>query len=130
MNVYRKVLLVQLIMFSVFFVMGGYTIVEHFFRADYPWINFILLGLLLAAGVYGFQMYRKKDDRVCVITQKEVSLIRYLLYGYFLFYVLDIILPSVVPSIDRNLLAIVTGIILMGIAVYGIILQLRILKVK
>ena len=130
MNVYRKVLMVQLIMFSVFFVMGGYTIIEHFFRADYPWINFILLGLLLLAGIYGFQMYRKKDDRVCVITQQEVTVIRYLLYGYFLFYVLEIILPSIIPSIDRNILAIVTGIILMGIATYGIILQLRILKVK
>jgi hypothetical protein len=128
MNVYRKNLIVQLLLFIIFIVMGAYTIVEFYLRADYPWIGFILLGLLLSVGVYGFYLYRKPDQRVCIITEKEMLYLRYLLYGYFIVYVIDMILPSIIQTINQGILTLITGILLILIAMAGTIIQLRVLR--
>ncbi|MDY0294276.1 MAG: hypothetical protein RBQ71_00540 [Acholeplasmataceae bacterium] len=130
MNVYRKSLLVQLMLFLVFIVMGGYTILEFYYRQEYPWIGYILLGFLLAVGGLGFYLFKKKDQTVCVITEKEMLVIKYLLYGYFLVYVLEMILPSIIKTINLEILTLVSGISLILIALVGTVIQLRILKHK
>lgn len=129
MKVYRKSLVIQLLLFIVFFLMGGYVIVEHFLAATNQWIGFVLLGLLVVFGILGFYLYKKGDQRVSVITEKEMKLIKYLLYGYFGVYILEIFLGTV-KSLDKDLIAIATGSILMIIALYGIFIQYRILKIK
>jgi hypothetical protein len=129
MNVYRKSLLVQFLLFIVFFIMGANVIINHYFRESLPWLGYVLLGLLVAFGVVGFMFYKKQDTRVCVITQKELNLIRYLLYGYFFFYILQMVLSNV-EAIDQMILNVSTGIMLMGLAAYGTWIQYKILRVK
>jgi len=129
MNVYRKSLMIQFLLFIVFFIMGANVIVNHYFRESLPWLGYVLLGLLVAFGVVGFMLYKKQDNRVSVITQKELNLIRYLLYSYFFFYILQMVLSSV-ESIDKMLLNVSIGIILMGLALFGVWVQYKILRVK
>lgn len=129
MNVYRKSLMVQFLLFIVFFIMGANVIVNHYFRESLPWLGYVLLGLLVAFGVIGYMLYKKQDNRVCVITQKELNLIRYLLYSYFFFYILQMVLSSV-ESIDKMLLNVSIGIILMGLAAFGAWVQYKVLRVK
>ncbi|HBG32423.1 MAG TPA: hypothetical protein DEG42_05445 [Acholeplasmataceae bacterium] len=129
MNVYRKSLLVQFLLFIVFFIMGANVIINHYFRESLPWLGYVLLGLLVAFGVIGYMLYKKQDNRVCVITQKELNLIRYLLYSYFFFYILQMVLSSV-ESIDKMLLNVSIGIILMGLAAFGAWVQYKVLRVK
>lgn len=128
MNVFRKSLIVQLLLFVVFIIMGGYTILEFYLRADYPWIGYILLGFLLLVGALGFYIFRKEDKSICVITEKEMLMIRYLLYGYFFIYVLEMILPSLIKSVNQEILTIVAGILLVIIASVGTFIQLNVLK--
>lgn len=130
MNVYRKSLMVQLLLFIVFFIMGGYTILEFYFRATYPWIGYILLGFLVLVGFLGFYLYKRQDQSICIITEKEMMTMRYLLYGYFLVYVLEMILPSIIKTINQEVLAITSGALLMVIAIIGTVLQVKILKIK
>lgn len=129
MNVYRKSLVIQFLLFIVFFIMGANVIVNHYFRESLPWLGYVLLGLLVAFGVFGFMLYKKEDTRVSVITQKELTLIRYLLYGYFFVYILQMVLSSV-ESIDKALLNISVGVILMSVSLVGAVIQYKILKVK
>ena len=108
--------------------MGGYTIVEFYFRAEYPWIGYILLGILLLVAGLGFYLFKKDDKRVCVITEKEMTSIRYLLYGYFIVYVIEMILPSLIKTINLEFLTVTTGVVLILIAIVGTVIQLNILK--
>ena len=128
MNVFRKTLIVQLLLFIVFIVMGGYTIFEYYYRQDYPWIGYILLGFLLAVAIIGFYLFRKEDKSVCVITEKEVLMIRYLLYAYFFIYVLKMILPSLIKTINQEIVTLIAGGLLIIIAVWGTLIQVGILK--
>ncbi len=128
MNVFRKTLIVQLLLFIVFIVMGGYTIFEYYYRQDYPWIGYILLGFLLAVAIIGFYLFRKEDKSVCVITEKEVLMIRYLLYAYFFIYVLKMILPSLIKTINQEIVTLIAGGLLIIIAVWGTLIQVDILK--
>lgn len=129
MNVYRKSLMIQFLLFTVFFVMGAFVILEHFLSESLPWIGIALLVFLIIFGIYGFMLYKKEDQRVSVITQKELKTLKYLLYGYFAVYVLEVFLSNS-DSIDKDLLSIGIGIVLMGIACVGGFIQYRILKVK
>jgi len=129
MNVYRKSLMIQFLLFTVFFVMGAFVILEHFLSKSLPWIGIALLVFLIVFGIYGFMLYKKEDQRVSVITQKELKTLKYLLYGYFAVYVLEVFLSNS-DSIDKDLLSIGIGIVLMGIACVGGFIQYRILKVK
>lgn len=128
MNVFRKSLIVQLLLFIVFIVMGGYTIFEFYFRQDYPWIGYILLGLLLVVGGIGFYLFKKEDKSVCIITEKEVLMIRYLLYAYFFIYVLEMILPSLIKNINQEMVTLIAGGLLIIIALWGTLIQVAILK--
>ena len=129
MNVYRKSLMIQFLLFIVFFVMGAFVIAEHFLSESLPWIGFVLLAFLVIFGVYGIMLYKKEDLRVSVITQKELKTLKYLLYAYFAVYILEVFL-STNENIDQELKAIGIGAVLMGIALTGAIIQYRILRVK
>jgi polyferredoxin len=109
--------------------MGAFVILEHFLSKSLPWIGIALLVFLIVFGIYGFMLYKKEDQRVSVITQKELKTLKYLLYGYFAVYVLEVFLSNS-DSIDKDLLSIGIGIVLMGIACVGGFIQYRILKVK
>ncbi|PKK98573.1 MAG: hypothetical protein CVV57_06480 [Tenericutes bacterium HGW-Tenericutes-2] len=130
MNVYRKSLVIQLLLFIVFFIMGANLIVGAYLGATMGWINYVLLGVLIAFAVFGFVLYKKEDPRIVVMTPKEMNLIKYLLYGYFFVYIVHMILPSILTTVDQKMLSLVVGIILMGIASYGVNMQLRLLKQK
>lgn len=130
MNVYRKSIVVQLLLFIVFAMMGAYTIIEHFLRAQYPWMGYILLGTLIACGALGFYLFKRPDNRICVMTEKDMLFMRYLLYGYFAVYVTDMLLPSLIKTINLNVLNVTAGILLMIIAFVGIAFQLKILEIK
>lgn len=130
MNVYRKSVVVQLLLFIVFALMGGYTIIEHFLRAQYPWMGYILLGTLIGFGILGFYLFKRPDNRTCVMTEKEMLLMRYLLYGYFVVYVSEMILPSLIKTINLNILTVTAGVFLVIIACVGIAFQLKILEIK
>lgn len=130
MNVYRKNLIVQLLLFIVFIVMGAYTILEFYLRADYPWIGYILLGLLLLVGACGVYLYKKPGTEVCVITEKEMLYLRYLLYGYFIVYVVEMVLPSLIQTINQEILTMITGTLLILIALVGTFIQLRVLRTE
>lgn len=130
MNVYRKSLIVQLLLFIVFIIMGGYIILEYYLRADYPWIGYILLGFLVLVAGLGFYIFKRQDQSVCVITEKEMLTLRYLLYGYFFVYVIEMILPSLIKTINQEVLTIVSGVLLMLIAITGSVIQFNILKIK
>ncbi|MDI6453582.1 hypothetical protein [Peloplasma aerotolerans] len=129
MKVYRKSLFIQFLLFIVFFLMGGNVILTHYFRESLPWLPYVLLGILVFFGVVGFILYRKEDPRISIITEQEVKTIRYLLYGYFFVYILQMVLSNV-AAIDKDLLNIGTGILLMGIALYGAWIQYKVLRVK
>jgi hypothetical protein len=129
MNVYRKSLVIQLLLFIVFFIMGANLIVGAYLGATMGWINYVLLGVLIAFAVFGFVLYKKEDPRIVIMTPKEMNLIRYLLYGYFFVYIVHMILPSII-TVEPKMLSLVVGIILMGIATYGVNMQLRLLKQK
>jgi polyferredoxin len=129
MKVYRKSLIIQLMLFMVFFIMGAYVIAEYYLLSSNRWLGYVLLGVLLSFGIFGFYFYKKGNQDVSVITEKEMKTIKYLLYGYFGVYILEIFL-STVNSINQEMLAIAVGVILTAIAIYGIFIQYRILKVK
>ena len=127
MNVYRKSLVVQIMLFMIFFIIGANVIINYYLRESMPWIAYVVVVLLVAFGVLGFVIYRKPDDRVSVITPKEMKTIRYMLYGYFFVYIMQMILASL-GTIDLAILNITVGVILMLIALYGMFLQYRIIK--
>ena len=129
MNVYRKSLVVQMMLFMIFFIIGANVIINHYLRESMPWIAYIIVGLLVVFGVLGFVYYRKPDERVSVVTPKEMKIIRYMLYGYFGIYILQMILSSV-GTINLEILNITVGVVLMLIAVYGMYIQYRIIKNK
>ncbi len=129
MNLPRKSLMVQFILFIVFFFMGANIIGNLFLAEKYPWITYIVLALLVIGTIIGFLNYRKNDPRMVVITEVEVNLLKYLLYGYFITYIINMFASSFVPS-ARVPIGVITGIILMIIAGFGIIIQIRILRTK
>lgn len=129
MTLPRKSLMVQFILFIVFFFMGANTIGNLFLGAKYPWLTFVVLGILVIGTGIGFLYYRKDDKRMVVITEKEVNLLKYLLYGYFLVYIINMFAASFAPDF-RLVIGVITGIVLMMIAGFGIIIQIRILKTR
>ncbi|MBU1093390.1 MAG: hypothetical protein KKH01_02895 [Firmicutes bacterium] len=132
MNVYRKSLVVQLMLFGVFFLIGANVILTHYLSETMPWLTYVIISLLVVGGVLGFIIYKRPDTRISVVTPKEMSMLRYLLYGYFFFYILQMILSSVQVIKDSylDLLNIATGSILMLIALYGGFTLYKILKIK
>ena len=96
-----------------------------------PWIGYVLIAVLVGLGVIGFRIYRKKDETISIVTQQEMKTVRYLLYGYFIVYILQLILSSI-QSMEAYLeiINLATGSILMLIALYGGYMQYKIIKIK
>ncbi len=130
MNVYRKSLVVQLMLFIIFFIIGANVIVNHYLRESAPWIAYVIVALLVAFGVLGFIIYKRPDTRVSIVTPREMKVLRYILYGYFFIYIVQMILSSRVVGSNLTLLNISVGVILMLIALYGIYLQYKIIRIK
>jgi MFS family permease len=129
MNLERKNLVVQLILFCVFFLMGANILLGVFLSDKIPWFSYVMLILLVIGVVFGFMYYRKKDDRTVVVTEKELNILKYLLYGYFLVYIAQMFLPSLFKD-NVDLISIISSILLMLIALVGVIIQVKILQVK
>lgn len=129
MQAYRRSFLVQMILFGIFFLMGGNIILDFYLGAQLPWLNLVVLVLLIGMGVFGFVMYRKNDQSVVIVTQQEINTLKYLLYGYFIIYLGHIILSGV-AGVPQELLTLVVGVLLMGSALYGLYLHYKILRTK
>ncbi len=132
MKVYRKSLVVQLLLFIMFFAMGAYTLGIHYLGKAHPWIVYVIFGLLVALGIVGFIIYKSSDNTVVAITEKELKTIRYLIYGYFAVYLLQMIISSRFDGkVDTlEIIALVSGVLLMTIAIIGVFLQYRVLRLK
>jgi len=129
MNIYRKSLVIQSLLFIVFFIMGLNLFITPFLPENSRWVGYVLLGVLVSFAVLGFYIYKRPDTSISTITPKEVSLIRYLLYGYFFVYIAHMLLSST-NYIEKSALDMGAGVILMGVAVYGLYVQYKIIKVK
>lgn len=129
MNIYRKSLIIQSLLFIVFFIMGLNLFITPFLPENSRWVGYVLLGVLVLFAVFGFYIYKRPDQSICTITPKEISMIRYLLYGYFFVYIAHMLLSSR-TWIEKDMLDYGAGVILMGVAVYGLWMQYKIIKVK
>lgn len=129
MNVYRKSLIVQLLMFIVFFVMGVNVIVQYYIGQSFPIYNFLVLGLLILFGVGGFLIYRKASNDIQVITPKELKTLKILLYVYLFAYIAEMLLSGL-DQIPTEIVKIGFGSLLMIVALVGIYIQYQLLKKK
>jgi len=129
MNVYRKSLIVQLLMFVVFFVMAVNLIVQYYIGQSFPIYNFIILGILVLFGVGGFLIYRKSSNEILVITPKEIKTIKILLYVYLFVYIGEMLLSGL-DQIPTEVVKIALGSVLMIVALIGIFIQYQLLRRK
>jgi hypothetical protein len=129
MQIYKKGLRVQILLFGIFVFMGLNIILNYYLLEDYPWISFLGFPLLIAAFVFGIIMYRSKDQSVSIITPKEVKTIKYLMYGYFLIYLVRLVIASN-ETMNQEIVSLISGIALMVIALIGIYIQIKIYKDK
>lgn len=129
MKMLRKHLMVQFILFIVFFMMGANIIVGQLLGEQMPWLTYVILGLLFAGVILGFFVYRGKDTSFVTITEKEVAWLKYALYTYFIVYIVNMLASSIVPS-ARLIVGVVAGALLMVIAAVGIVIQIRIIRIK
>lgn len=129
MQIYKKGLRVQILLFGIFVYMGLNVILTHYLATDYPWITLIGFPLLIVAFVFGIMMYKSKDQSVSIITPKEVKTIKYLMYGYFAIYLIRLVIASN-DTINQEVVSLVSGILLMLIALVGIYIQVKIYKDK
>ena len=129
MQIYKKGLRVQILLFGVFVFMGANIILNHYFLEQYPWISYLGFPILILTFAIGILMYRSKDQSVAVITPKEVKTIKYLMYGYFLIYLVRLVIGNN-PELNLEIINLSAGILLMLIALVGIYIQLKIYKEK
>ncbi len=129
MNVYRKSLIVQLLMFVVFFVMAVNLIVQYYIGQSFPIYNFIILGILVLFGIGGFLIYRKASNEILVITPKEIKTIKVLLYVYLFVYIGEMLLSGL-DQIPTEVVKIALGSVLMIVALIGIFIQYQLLRRK
>ncbi|AUD62620.1 hypothetical protein BK010_03095 [Tenericutes bacterium MO-XQ] len=129
MNIYRKSLVIQLIMFIVFFIMGANVIVQHYVSSTFPAYNFIILGVLVLFGVLGFFLYKNSSDQILPITEKMMKIIKGILYVYLFVYILEMILSNM-EQLPTDIVKIIFGSILMILAISGIYIQTVLLQKK
>jgi hypothetical protein len=129
MKVLRKGIQIQILLFAVFFLMGASLIVTHFLPEQMTVINIITIGVVVVFSVLGYRMYKNADMSVIIITPKEEKTIKFLTYGYFIVYVIRMVLSSS-NVVEGLILNVTSGIILMGIAIFGMLFQYRIFKGK
>lgn len=129
MNVYRKSLIVQLIMFIVFIIMGVNVIVQYYIGQSFPVYNFLVLGLLVLFGIGGFLIYRKASNEIQVITPKELKTLKILLYVYLFAYIGEMLLSGL-EQIPTEIVKISFGALLIVVAFIGVFIQYQLLKKK
>jgi len=129
MNIYRKSLVIQLIMFIVFFIMGANIIVQHYVSEVFPAYNFIILGVLVLFGVFGFLLYKKSSDQILPITEQVMKTLKGILYAYLFVYILEMILSNM-EQLPTDIVKIGFGSVLMILALAGIYIQMRLLANK
>jgi hypothetical protein len=116
-------------MFIVFFVMGVNVIIDFYVSETFPAYNYIILGVLVLFGVFGYLIYKKSSNEIAVITPKEFKMLKRLLYGYLFIYIGEM-LASGLDSLPKDVVAIVFGSLLCIIASVGIYIQYKILEHK
>jgi hypothetical protein len=129
MKVLRKGIQIQILLFIVFFLMGISIIITHFLPEQLTVVNLVTIGVVVVFSVLGYKIYKNPDMTVIIITPKEEKTIKYLTYGYFIVYVIRMVLSSSQVS-DALIVNVVSGILLMGIAIFGMFFQYRIFKGK
>lgn len=129
MNVYRKSLIVQLLMFIVFIIMGVNVIVQYYIGQSFPVYNFLVLGLLVLFGIGGFLIYRKASNEIQVITPKELKTLKILLYVYLFAYIGEMLLSGL-EQIPTEIVKISFGALLIVVAFIGVFIQYQLLKKK
>ncbi|MFA5470810.1 MAG: hypothetical protein WC219_02080 [Acholeplasmataceae bacterium] len=129
MNVYRKSLIVQLLMFIVFIIMGVNVIVQYYIGQSFPVYNFLVLGLLVLFGIGGFLIYRKASNEIQVITPKELKTLKILLYVYLFAYIGEMLLSGL-EQIPTEIIKISFGALLIVVALIGVFIQYQLLKKK
>ncbi len=129
MQIYRKGLKVQMLLFGVFGFMGIHVVLTHFYQETYPWLMYLGLIVLVVSFFIGLMIYRSKDQSVSVITPKEVKTIKYLMYGYFVIYLIRLLLTNRI-EFNQDIVQIASGALLVLIALYGILVQYKIYQHK
>ena len=127
MNIYRKSLIIQLIMFIVFFIMGANIIIQYYVSSTFPAYNFIILGVLVLFGIFGFLLYKNSSDQILPITEQVMKTLKGILYAYLFVYILEMILSNM-EQLPTDIIKIVFGSILMILAIIGIYIQTRLLQ--
>ena len=127
MNIYRKSLVIQLIMFIVFFIMGANIIIQHYVSESFPAYNFIILGVLVLFGIFGFLLYKKSSDQILPITEQVMKTLKGILYAYLFVYILEMILSNM-EQLPTDIIKIGFGSVLMILAIIGIYIQTRLLQ--
>ncbi|MFP4177691.1 MAG: hypothetical protein ACLFTZ_02900 [Acholeplasmataceae bacterium] len=128
MRILRKSIVIQLLLFIAFLIMALNVGISHFMGEEWPWLSYVLLGAFVGFIAVGIKVYRNTDSRTSVITKRELDLIRYLTYGYFGLYVVQLILTAVIE--DEGLLGVLVIIImvlLIAISAFGAYILKRIL---
>ncbi len=129
MNMYRKSLVIQLVMFIVFFIMGANIIVQHYVAESFPAYNIIILVLLVLFIVFGFLLYKRSSDQILPITEKVMKTIKTVLYVYLFVYVVQLVLSNM-DQLPIDVVKIASGSILMVLAIVGIYIQSILLQKK
>ncbi|AUD64857.1 hypothetical protein BK011_03890 [Tenericutes bacterium MZ-XQ] len=129
MNIYRKSLVIQLIMFIVFLIMGANIIIQHYVSDTFPAYNFIILGVLVLFGVFGFLLYKNSSDQILPITEQIMKTLKGILYAYLFVYILEMILSNM-EQLPTDIVKIGFGSVLMILAIAGIYIQTRLLTHK
>jgi len=135
MKVFRKSLVVQMLLFFAFLLMGGNVIFSHFVPTnELEWFYLVFLAIFVLFGVVGFVIYKSPNQQLCDITQRQISMIRYLLYGYFFVYIAQLVLINFnffqASQQRQTTLYIIAGSLLMLIALYGLFYQYSIITKK
>jgi hypothetical protein len=129
MQILRKSIVIQLLLFIAFFIMAINVGVTHFMGEKWPWLSYVLLGTFIGFIAIGIKVYRSTDSRTSIITKTELDLVKYLTYGYFGLYILQMILTSVVADEGiLDLLVIFIVALLLGISGFGAYILKRILR--
>jgi hypothetical protein len=129
MKVLKKGIQIQILLFTVFFLMGVSLIFTYFFPELLTIVNLVTIGIVVVFSILGYKIYKNPDMSIIIITPKEEKTIKYLTYGYFIVYVIRMVLASS-DVVDGLILNVTSGVILMGIAVFGVLFQYRIFKGK
>ncbi|HHT98591.1 MAG TPA: hypothetical protein GXZ79_00720 [Acholeplasma sp.] len=128
MYIYKKHVYVQLIMFGLFIIMGVNVLISALAQTleAQRFTTYITLGLLIILAGAGLLVYFSKSKDTIEISKKSLDHSKYVLYGYFIVYVIHMIVSQF--DIKGFKMGIVFGPILIVIAALGVLVQYQTLK--